>query len=100
MYPHERSLVKEMRGRPFALVGVNSDKELDKIRDIVVKKELTWRSFQNTPAGGVSISSEWNVSGWPTVYVLDAERRIHYVGHDGDAAIALVKELVADLEKK
>ena len=24
MYPHERSLVQKMEGKPFALVGVNS----------------------------------------------------------------------------
>ena len=100
MYPHERSLVAEMKQKPFALVGVNSDEDLDDIRRIVVEKDLTWRSFQNTPDGGTSISSAWNVSGWPTLYVFDEERRIHYIGHDGDAAIVLVKELVADLERR
>ena len=25
MYPHERSLVKKMEGKPFVLLGVNSD---------------------------------------------------------------------------
>jgi len=27
MYPHERSLVQKMEGKPFALIGVNSDQK-------------------------------------------------------------------------
>ena len=36
MYPHERSLVKRLQGKPFALVGINSDRtfgpELTRLR--------------------------------------------------------------------
>jgi len=101
MYDHERSLVKEMQNRPFALIGVNSDQDLGKIRQTVKEKKLTWRSFQNSPEGSKSpISSEWNVQGWPTIVVLDENRKIHYSGHDGNKAIDLIKKMVADFEKK
>ncbi len=100
MYPHERSLVTEMKGRPFALVGVNSDKDLAEIRQIVKKKELNWRSFQNQPENASStISTSWAVHGWPTVVILDDQMRIRYRGHDGQAAIDAVKRLVEELEK-
>jgi len=99
MYPHERSLVNEMKGRPFSLIGVNSDQDLGKIREIVKKKKLNWRSFQNQPKGAASaISQAWAVRGWPTIVVLDAAMKITYRGHDGDAAIKKVKELVTALE--
>ena len=101
MYPHERSLVNEMKGRPFALVGVNSDQELDKIREIVKKKNINWRSFQNQPEGSKSaISKAWAVQGWPTIVILDKEMRIRYRGHDGNLAIEKAKTLVAEIEKK
>jgi len=101
MYPHERSLVNEMKNRPFALIGVNSDDDLQKIRKIVKEKNLTWRSFQNKPAGATtSISERWAVSGWPTLVVLDEQMRIRYRGHNGNQAIELVKKLVEDLEKR
>ena len=102
MYPHERSLVNEMKDKPFALIGVNSDgergKDLETIRKIVADKEINWRSFQNQPAGASSkISTAWAVRGWPTLVVLDAEMKIRYVGHDGNRAIELSKELVQAL---
>ena len=100
MYGHERSLVTEMQEKPFALIGVNSDKDLAKIRETVKTKKLNWRSFQNNPQGAaVKISTTWAVKGWPTIVVLDAEMRIRYRGHDGDTAIDMVKRLVTELEK-
>ena len=32
MYPHERSLVKKLADKPFVLLGVNSDRDKDKLR--------------------------------------------------------------------
>jgi hypothetical protein len=93
--------VNEMKNRPFALVGVNSDKDLEEIRTIVKEKDLNWRSFQNQPEGATkSISSAWSVRGWPTMVILDEEMRIHYIGHDGDKAIEKAKQLVKNLESK
>ncbi len=90
-----------MKNRPFALIGVNSDSDLAKIREIVKKKNLIWRSFQNQPEGAKRpISADWAVRGWPTMVVLDADMRIHYRGHNGDEAISMVKKLVAELEQK
>jgi len=72
MFPHERSLVKRMQGKPFALIGVNSDKEKDFIKTQNEKEEITWRSFW-CGAEGTSgpIPTAWNVRGWPTLYYID-----------------------------
>ena len=40
----------------------------------------------------------WRVRGWPTIVVLDAQRRIHYRGHDGQAATEVAERLVAELQ--
>jgi len=100
MYPHERSLVEEMKGQPFALIGVNSD-DLDRANKAVAENDLNWRSFQNEPEGvDTAISSVWGVSGWPTIVILDTARKIHYRGHDGDAATEIARGLVAQLQSK
>src|SRR5689334_3896696 len=95
MYPHERSLVDEMKGKPFALIGVNSDKDLEVAKKAVADNQLTWRSFHCGPNGtGGPIPAAWKVTGWPTILVLDGEMRIHYRGHDGDEATKIAKSLV------
>jgi hypothetical protein len=96
MYPHERSLVEEMKDKPFALIGVNSDKDVARAKKAVADNKLNWRSFHAGPQGaGGPIPEAWAIKGWPTIVVLDGERKIHYRGHDGEEATKVAKELVA-----
>ena len=97
MYPHERSLVARMKGKPFALIGVNSDRDKAKLKSRMKEENITWRSFWNGPQGtGGPISKAWGVRGWPTIYVIDHEGVIRYKGVRGEA----MDEAVDDLMKK
>ena len=79
MYPHERSLVEKHKDAPFVIVGVNSDQDRKALKKVLEKERITWRSFWNGKEGtGGPISTEWNVHGWPTIYVLDAQGTIRY----------------------
>jgi hypothetical protein len=101
MYPHERSLVKKLSDKPFALIGVNSDPDLAEIRKIVKEKELTWRSFWNGPKGTQGpISTQWNVQGWPTIYVIDHEGVIRYKDVRDERLDAAIEELVSKAESR
>jgi hypothetical protein len=100
MYPHERSLVEEWKDKPFALIGVNSDKDLAKLRPRLVEERITWRSFWNGPEGTAGpISKAWNVSGWPTVYVIDHEGVIRHKSHGDKAMDEAIAECLARAEK-
>ena len=96
MYPHERSLVEEMKNKPFALIGVNSDQTVERAKKAIAENNLNWRSFQNKGNGG-EISKDWAVRGWPTVVILDSEMKIHYRGHDGEEATKVAEEFVAKM---
>jgi hypothetical protein len=98
MYPHERSLVGKLSDKPFALIGVNSDPDLDKIRETVKEKEITWRSFWNGEEGTRGpISTEWRVTGWPTIYVLDAKGVIRYKNARGKDLDEALTTLLAEM---
>ena len=100
MYPHERSLVKEYANRPFALIGINSDRDKAVLRKRIAEENITWRSFWNGPKGTRGpISATWNVSGWPTLYIIDHEGVIRYRGREARKNLdAGIKELVAKAE--
>jgi len=98
MYPHERSLVKRLNGKPFALLGVNSDRDREKIKETVKEKGLTWRSFWNGGGTRGPISTKWNVRGWPTIYVLDADGVIRFKNVRGEAMDMAVDALLAKLD--
>jgi peroxiredoxin len=88
MYPHERSLVKRLESKPFALVGINSDPSREQLKKVIDKEKMTWRSFFDGSTSG-PIASKWNVHGWPTLYVIDAKGVIRHkwVGSPGDEAM-------------
>src|SRR5262249_3413685 len=71
MYPHERSLVKTFKDRPFAIVGVNSDSDRAKLKKTIAKENITWRSFWDGGSSTGPIASRWGVNSWPTVYLID-----------------------------
>jgi hypothetical protein len=71
MIPHERSLVQKLEGKPFSLIGVNSDRDKETIEKGLKEHKVTWRSFKNKQEGKADISSEFNVKGWPTLYLID-----------------------------
>ena len=77
MYPHERSLVKRLAGKPFALLGINSDPK-DRLRPVLKKENITWRSWWDGGSPSGPIAKAWNVKGWPTTYVLDPKGVIRY----------------------
>jgi len=104
MYPHERSLVKNLAGKPFAIIGVNSDKDLEALKPVLKEEEITWRSFWNGPKGtGGPISAEWGVRGWPTLYLIDHKGVIRHkwVGSPGDKVMdAAIDKYVKVAEKE
>jgi len=103
MYPHERSLVKKLADKPFALVGVNSDQDLDELKKVLQEEQITWRSFWNGKEGtGGPISTAWNVHGWPTLVILDHKGVIRHkhLGNPGDEKLdAEIEALIAEAEK-
>ncbi len=97
MYPHERSLVKRLANEPFALIGVNSDRDLAKLRPRLKEENISWRSFWNGPKGtGGPISAKWGVRGWPTIYILDHKGVIRFKGPRGEKMDKAVDQLLEE----
>jgi hypothetical protein len=101
MIPHERSLVKRLEGKPFALIGVNSDQDKEYLHKENEKKQVTWRSFWCGEKGtGGPIPTKWNVTGWPTLYYIDHKGVIRYKNLRDEKKIdEAIDELVAEAEK-
>jgi hypothetical protein len=102
MFPHERSLVARLADKPFSLIGVNSDKDLAAVRPKFADEQITWRSFWcGTEGTRGAIPTQWNVRGWPTLYVIDHEGVIRHkwLGNPGDKVLdEAIDALVAKAE--
>ena len=95
MYPHERSLVKQLANQPFALIGVNSDSK-KRVLEAMERENITWPSFFNGGSTRGPISKAWGVHSWPTIYVLDHRGVIRFKNVRGEALTEAVNELIKE----
>jgi peroxiredoxin len=87
-------LERKFKGKPFTVVGVNHD-SLEKLRSMEADGTVSWRNFSD-PAN--QLAREYRVAGWPLVYVLDGERKIHYAGAPGSFAELTAEALLSEIK--
>ena len=100
-YPYHRFVLENYQDRPIVLLGINSDAKLETIQQAKIDERLpyrTWWDGHSQPdadmvAAEGPIATRWNVTGWPTIYILDEEGVIRYVGKRGGEFIAALDEL-------
>ncbi|MEK6234433.1 MAG: hypothetical protein N2C14_06955 [Planctomycetales bacterium] len=89
--------MKRLAGRPFVLLGVNSDSDRAEIKRTVQQENISWRSWWDGGGPTGPIQTQWQVTQRPTIHLLDAEgiiRRKNIEAEDVDAAVdALLREI-------
>jgi hypothetical protein len=114
MLPHEKALVKRLEKEPFALLGINSDsppdlpegqtesaeqqrqRTVENLKKILAENGITWRQAVEGSTDG-PLATRWNVSGWPTIYVLDANGVIRYRDVRDEEMTKAVETLLAEI---
>jgi peroxiredoxin len=100
MYSYHRSLVEEMKAKPFALVGVNSDADRKSIQQVCKDQSISWPSFWDSGSTTGPIASKWNVRSLPTEYILDEHGVIRFKHTRGIRIKFAVRELLEKMEEK
>jgi peroxiredoxin len=98
MIPHEKSLVKRMRNRPFVFVGISADHHVSALKDFLEREEISWANIFDGDSG--SIATAWEVDRFPSTFVIDARGIIRYTDvREADLELA-VNKLVNEAEGK
>jgi thiol-disulfide isomerase/thioredoxin len=97
--PHEREIHEKLKGRPFAIIGVNGDEEIAKAKQAVDRAKIAWPSFAPDFGSRSRIPSAWNVFSWPTTYVIDHQGIIRHVNLRGDSLDEPIAKLVEAAEQ-
>jgi hypothetical protein len=95
MLPAEKEMVKRLADKPFALIGINSDGDRSVVNTILEREKITWRNVIDGNTSG-PIATAWNISGWPTIYVLDKEGKIRHRDLRDDELEKAVVKLLAE----
>jgi peroxiredoxin len=96
-YPYERLLLELYKNWPFAILGVDSDTDRDAALKSMTDRGLGYRTWwdgylPDNTAG--PIATKWDVSGWPTVYVIDATGVIRFVDLRQEDLLKGVRQLL------
>jgi thiol-disulfide isomerase/thioredoxin len=110
VYPRLRSVLERLRGRPFVLLGINTNDRREALKEVIARGEITWRCWFD---GGTidqpgPINTRWNIRGWPTFILLDHRGVVRSKGdlHPFDtprfdeAIEGLLMEVEADLSRR
>ena len=82
----------KFKGRPLIVIGVNND-PAEKLRSLQADNTVTWANFSDPEN---KLAKEYRVGAWPLVYVLDGDRKIHYVGAPGSFVELTAEALLAE----
>jgi thiol-disulfide isomerase/thioredoxin len=96
--PREKALVERMKGRPFAMLGVNIDADAGTARKVMDAQGVTWPNWYDDGQGEGPIAKLYRLRGIPTIYVIDAKGKIRSKKAIGDSFVQLVETLVAEQE--
>lgn len=75
LMPHNQDLAERYSDRPFTIVGVSNDSELEDLNAFVDARGIHWPNIFD-PDG--KIIQEWKVEHLPTIHLIDDLGRIRY----------------------
>jgi thiol-disulfide isomerase/thioredoxin len=78
--PHEQELFKKYDGRPFTILGIDCGDNRAKAVKTCADKGVTFPSVWDGESSDGPVQKQWNVRGWPTLYLLDTKGVIRFKG--------------------
>lgn len=97
MVPKERELVEKFKDRPFSLLAVCADDELEKGLAAAKEHGIDWPCWYDGDNG--PISKNYNIRGWPSFYLIDKEGRIADMRMDSDQLDVAIEKLLGSTPK-
>jgi hypothetical protein len=86
--------VKLLEDEPFALLGVNSDGDAAKVKEILAREGLTWRNAVDGSTSG-PWATAWNVHAWPTLFLIGKDGVIRERDPRGERMLPAVQAVLA-----
>lgn len=90
-----------MAGRPFVLLGVNTDEDRAQIKRVIQEKGLNWRSWWDGPEGTDGpICRQWSIRSFPTIYLIDHKGVIRGRPQQPQKLDEAIEKLVEEAERE
>lgn len=92
--PEENRLLEEFQDADFRLFGVNGDEVLHDAQEAAERHSIQFTSWWDNPNAENRIVTQWNVTAWPTTFVIDQSGIIRYKNLSGSNLRKVISELL------
>jgi hypothetical protein len=92
--------VKKLNGKPFALLGVNSDEDREALKKTLIDERLTWQSWWDEGSIEGPIHTKWQIQLRPAIHILDHNGVIRYKEIEPEEVDGAIDELLAQLARE
>jgi thiol-disulfide isomerase/thioredoxin len=94
IYPQARGIAERLDPNEITILGVNVDPDLETLRKLLHDGAITWRCWWD--GADRRVCREWNISGLPMIYVIDARGVIRYRNVRAKALSTAIDALLAE----
>jgi thiol-disulfide isomerase/thioredoxin len=99
MVPHERDLAERLKGKPFALLGVDCEDSKDTARAVMARERMTWPNWFDGAVHAGTIAKLYHVLSFPRLYIIDPSGVIRHKSSGGAAIDDIVDKLLAEMKQ-
>ena len=92
--------MKNLDGKPFVLLGVNSDEDREALKKTLIDERLTWRSWWDEGSIEGPIHTKWQIQLRPAIHILDHNGVIRYKEIEPEEVDGAIDELLAQLARE
>ena len=68
--PKLKNLQQQLKGKPFQLVGINSDKDRDSLSRFLDANQVKWTNVVDGGTDGATARA-WRIDSWPANFLVD-----------------------------
>lgn len=92
--------MEKLSGKPFVLLGVNSDEDRDALKNTLIEERITWPSWWDEGRIDGPIHTTWQVVQRPAIHILDSDGVIRYKNIQPENVDDAIDGLLAELSNE
>ena len=96
--PHERALAERLKGKPFAVLGINCDEDKEAAVSAIKSERISWPNWHDGAPGAGPIAKRYHIRSYPTVFVVDGQGIIRHKQILGEGLDKAVDQLVKEVQ--
>lgn len=90
--------MKRLAGKPFVLLGINSDKDRQALKQTLIDERITWRSWWDDGRIDGPIHTNWQILQRPSIHILDAKGVLRFKDLQPEDVDKAIDVLLAELQ--